>query len=93
MNEKRKVIKPLGTIEYTERNISSLSVVVLTLALGLFFFSFYFYIENRDPLLLVTIILCLQFFFKYLDNIPSKIWKLYHDSNSDLINKIDEDKK
>jgi len=80
-NEDRIIKEPLSTIEYTEKNISPLSLVTLILALGLFFFCFYFYLSNKDPLLLVIIMLCLQFFFKYLDNVPSKIFKLYHNAN------------
>jgi len=83
IDEDRVLKKSLGTIEYTEKNISPLSLVTLILALGLFFFCFYFYLSNREPLLLVIIMLCLQFFFKYLDNVPSKMWKLYHDTDTE----------
>ena len=82
IDEDRLLKKPVGTIELTEKNISPLSLVTLILALGLFFFCFYFYLSNKDPLLLVIIMLCLQFFFKYLDNVPSKIFRLYHNTDT-----------
>lgn len=78
----RELKSPIGTVEYTERGISSQSAVVLITALATFFFSSYYYLQNESPYLLLIIILCIQFLFKFVENIPTKIFKLYH--NSDL---------
>lgn len=74
----RELKEPIGTVEYTEKHVSSQSIAVLILTLALFFFSSFYYLQNESPYLLLIIILCVQFLFKFLDNIPNRIWKLYH---------------